>query len=226
MHTRRLAAFLLGAWLLGSIVVGFLVAPAAFKQVESVLATPPSAIGREIEEVGSDIMRLILRYQASELNRFVFDAWGVIQLGLAAATLSSVVLTAHRSKFLIVVALAMAAIVCIQALYITPSLKTLGRQIDFLPQTANSAERESHQSYHMWYQVLEVLKLLFGVAAAFRLLVDTRDWRDRSTSTERPSVHRRRRRRKRTSDGAQVQPEDIEEESVAEPGEPGSVSRD
>ena len=203
MHTRRLASFLLGAWLMASLTIAYM-ATQNFAEVERVLATPPSAIVKDIDELGHDITRQLLRYQVAEANRFIFETWGIIQVGMGGAFLSSVLITAHRSKFLIISAAVMAVIALIQTFYILPSLASLGRAIDFLPLNANSPERDSHRSFHVMYQVLDILKLMLGIAASGRLLFDRYGWQEKLLPAS-SSSQRRRRRRKRTSDGSEVQ---------------------
>jgi hypothetical protein len=204
MHTRRLASFLLGAWLLGSILLAFIVAGQNFAQVDRLLDTPPGQISRDIDELGADVVRQMFRYQAAEVNRFLFQVWGVIQLGIGLGCLTAVTVTAHRNKVLVIGALLMLLITCAQTFYIVPSMTALGRQFDFLPATANSPERDTHRTLHIWSEILEVIKLLAGFVLAGRLLFDRMAWRDRlaSTRTHRPG---RRRRRKRTRDGSEVE---------------------
>jgi hypothetical protein len=204
MHTRRLAAFFCGAWILGTILMMF-IADQNLREADRIMTSPPAPIAKELDELGRDITQQLLRYQASEANREMFDIWGIIQVGLAAALLSSTALTAHRSKLLIAMTAAMMVLAVIQAWYIVPALKSLGRAIDFLPLAANTAERESFRSYHTWYGVLDVFKILLGVVVAGRLLFDRYGWQGRLLSDASTGRHRRRRRRKRTSDGSEVQ---------------------
>jgi hypothetical protein len=203
MHTRRLASFLLGAWLLGSILLAFVVAGQNFAQVDRILDTPPGQISKDIDELGADVVRQMFRYQAAETNRFLFQVWGIVQLGIGLAFLTTVTITAHRNKVLTLLGLLMLLITCAQALYIVPAMTALGRQFDFLPPTANSPERDTHRSLHIWSEILEVIKLLAGFIVAARLLFDRMAWRDRlaPARTHRPG----RRRRKRTRDGSEVE---------------------
>jgi hypothetical protein len=204
MHTRRLAAFLLGAWLIGSFMLAFVVAGQNFAQVERILETPPGQIAKDMDELGADVVRQMFRYQAAESNRFIFQLWGIVQLGVGVTFLSAVTITAHRNRVLIIGGAVMLLITCIQTMYLVPSMTALGRQFDFLPLTANSPERELHRTLHIWSEILEVLKLVIGLALAGRLLFDRMAWRDRLLPGKARSGHGRRRRRKRTRDGSEV----------------------
>ncbi|HET8549219.1 MAG TPA: hypothetical protein VFL57_14495 [Bryobacteraceae bacterium] len=202
MHTRRLASFLLGAWLAGSILLSFIVAGQNFAQVDRILETPPGQIGKDINDLGEDVARQMFRYQAAETNRFLFQIWGIIQLGIALAFLTAVTITAHRNKLLMLGGLLMLLITCLETLYLVPSMTALGRQFDFLPPAATSPERDTHQTLHVWSEILEVVKLIAGLVLAGRLLFDRMSWGDRLLPAGAAHTHRRRRRRKRTWDGS------------------------
>ncbi len=206
MHTRRLASFLIGAWLLGSLLVTFVVVPAMHRQTDAILSSPPQALSKDIEDLGADVARLMLAYQASEATRFVYEIWGIVQIGMACALVATVLFTAHRSKFLIVTALLIAVLACIQVFYVIPTLRATGRVIDFLPLSANSPARETNHIFQVWYQVCEVLKILGAVVFAGRLIIDFYSWQDRPGESTSSRGHRRRHRRKRTQDGSLAEP--------------------
>lgn len=163
------------------------------QNVERILNNPPGPVAKDIEDLGNDITRLLLRFQAAEVNRFLGEVWGVLQLGLGAAFLISSVLTSHRSKFLTIVSSAMILMVVLQMFWISPIMTQLGRSFDFLPLTAALKDRENYQSYHVWYVVLEFLKLLLGLGLAIRLLFDRYAWQQKLAGTPQ-RVSRRRRR--------------------------------
>lgn len=197
MHTRRLSSFILGAWLLGSLFTAF-IASQSFANVERIMNNPPSPVAKDMEDLGSDITRQLLRYQASELNRFLFETWGVVQLGMGAAFLSASVLTSHRSKFLILVSALMMVLVAISTFYILPTMNVLGRSFDFLPLAAAPVDRANHASYHLTYLVMEVLKLLLGLSLAARLLFDRYGWKQKLLPLAPASKTTQRRRRRST----------------------------
>jgi hypothetical protein len=192
MHTRRLASFILGMWLLGSLFFTF-VTMQSVATVDRIMENPPGPVAKDIEDLGSDITRLLLAYEASELNRFLTNTWEVMQMGLGAAFLSSVLFTSHRSKYLIVVSIVMLLIVAVQTAYISPSMASLGRSFDFMPKAAQAQERENYRNYEVMYSTASTIKLLLGLTLAARLLFDRYAWKKRF-STEAPKELRRRRR--------------------------------
>jgi len=196
MHTRRLASFLVGAWMLASLIFGFIYVQ-NMANVDRILSSPPGPVAKDIEDLGSDITRQLLRYQASQFNRFLTETWGVAQIGLGAAILSAVLFTAHRSKFLIFATSVMILLVIFQVAYIRPAMDAMGRSFDFLPPGAAARERDSYQSYATIYSVAEVLKLLVGFLLSGRLLFDRYGWKQKLL----PDPPKRLQRKRKSSIG-------------------------
>jgi hypothetical protein len=176
MHTRRVGAFLIGAWLLGSFLMAFVMSQ-SLVNVDRIMNSPPQAVSKEFEDIGSEVTRRILRFEAAQLNRHLTETWEVMQFGLGAALLVTSILTSHRSRFLIIGTVLMTAIVVYMYFSLTPRMNQLERSFDFLPAGAAARERDNFQSYAVWYKVLEILKSAFGVIIAARLLFDRYDWR-------------------------------------------------
>jgi hypothetical protein len=195
MHTRRLASYILGAWLLGSLFFTF-VTTQTMVTVDRIMESPPGPVAKDIEDLGSDLTRILLQYQATEFNRFLTNTWEVLQIGLALAFISATILTAHRSKFLIIVSTLMLGIVITQTTYLSPSMAALGRSFDFLPKTAAPQERENYRNFEVMYNTASVVKLLLGATLAARLLFDRYGFQ-KKFSTD--SSGRQLRRRRRTS---------------------------
>jgi hypothetical protein len=198
MHTRRLAAYLLGAWILGILLMGY-VGSQSFATVEKILNNPPGPVAKDIEDLGTDIARMMLRYEASELNRFMAQVWGVIQLGLGAALIITSVLTQHRSRFIIIASTVMVIFVVYQMFVIQPSLNALGRSFDFLPPGAAPRDREAFATQTIWFNTLEVLKVLFGLVLSGRLLFDRYNWKDKLVPQGRHRGDMRRRKHRSSS---------------------------
>jgi hypothetical protein len=164
MHHTRIAAFLLGAWLLGSLFLTF-VATRNFRTVDAVLKTPPPEASKMIQGLGHDNARQLLRYLAGEENRGYFDAWELAQLGLGTA-LTGFLLFGVEKRLLAGLAGAMLVLTLFQHLKITPELEWLGRSIDFLPATAESQARDQFWKLHGIYGGIEVVKMLLAVVIA------------------------------------------------------------
>lgn len=182
--------------MLGILIIGF-VSQQNLSNVDRILGSPPGPVAKGIEDMGSDITRLLMRYQAAELNRFMDETWGVVQIGMGAAILSAVVLTAHRSKFLFFATSVMILIALFQVASIRPSMNSLGRSFDFLPAGAATHDRDNYQFYATMYTVGEVVKLLIGLLLSTRLLFDRYGWKQKLL----PPTPERLQRKRKTSIG-------------------------
>src|SRR5437762_5431235 len=140
MHNRRLACFILGGWLAGSLFM-WMVATQNFKSVDRLLAAPAGPAAARIQDMGRDTARAFLRYQVSEQNRWYFETWEVIQLGLAAFLIAIAVVERSSGWWPVVLSTCMLLVVLIEHFYVTPEVVRLGRAIDFVALTAPSAER-------------------------------------------------------------------------------------
>jgi hypothetical protein len=199
MHTRRVGAFLIGAWLLGSLLVTFMTSQ-SYRNVDRFFGSPPPQVAKELDDVGPDVMRQILRFHASEHNRHVTETWEVMQLGIAAALLATSFLTSHRSRIVVICTVLMAIMVLTMYLYVTPVMNTLSRSFDFLPLTAAVQERENFNYYSVWYRVLEVLKTILALMVTGRLLFDRYELQDKLIPGSGGQSKRvRRKRRSSTS---------------------------
>lgn len=200
MHTRRLASFLVGAWLLGSAFMLFL----TLQQdtlIGRIMGNPPRQLVKEIEDLGPELTRQTLQYHSAELIRFMRGSWNLLQAGLGLALLACCVLTSHRSKFLIIVTSIMFLLTLIIAGYLSPRLTAVGRVFDFSAQAAFLNERANYQSFSLLHGITETLKVLCGLALAGRLLFDRASWNRRETS------RRELRRRSRSSQSRSLTPQ-------------------
>jgi hypothetical protein len=172
MHTRRLASWLLGAWIAGSLAM-FLVATHNFQAVDHLLAAPATPATGMIQKLGAAPARMLLRYLSSELNRWYFPVWEwaqiVLLLGLTAAAAQS-----GRAARLIPPLLLLLTL--LERFAITPEVIRLGRMIDFVPPEASSLERSQFWKLHGAYSALEVVKLLLGIVLSVLLLRRSRQF--------------------------------------------------
>ncbi len=208
MHTRRVGAFLIGAWLLGSLLMAF-VTSQGLMNVDRFFSSPPAQVSKELDDVGPDVMRQILRFQAAQHNRHILETWEIIQLGLGGALLATSFLTSHRSRIVLICTIIMVFMVLVMYFYFTPIMNALARSFDFLPAGAAVQERENFGYYSVWYRVLDIFKALLAIVVAARLLFDRYDWQEKlMPGTAGPSgkgVRRRRRSPAPTSDSSAAQ---------------------
>jgi hypothetical protein len=162
MHHFRIAAFLLGCWLLGSLFITF-VATENFNIVDAVLSSPPPEASKMIQTLGDQNARQLLRYLAGEENRGFFQDWELAQLALGTA-LVGFLLFGIEKRLLAVLAGAMLILTLFQHFKITPELDWTGRSIDFAP--AESQARDQFWKLHGIYSGIEVVKMLLAVTTA------------------------------------------------------------
>ena len=198
MHNRRLGAFLIGAWLIGNVLVWF-VTSQSLMNVDRTLSTPPPQTQKEFDDMGPEVTRQILRHQAMRLNRRVVETWEMMQLGMGAALLAISTLTTHRSKVTIVSSALLVLMSAMAAFYLTPAMNALGRSFDFLPATAALRERDAFQRLDVWHRVLTVLSTSVAVVITVRLLFDLYEFRNKLLPNPESKPHKVRRRRHSTS---------------------------
>lgn len=215
MHTRRVGAFLIGAWLLGALITSF-IASQSYTNVERFFSNPPPQVAKEIDDIGPDVMRQILRFQASQHNRHVSETWDVIQLGILGALLATSFLTSHRSRIVIISTALMFLMVLYTYFQLTPAMNALSRSYDFLPAGAATAERENFAYYSVWLRVLGVLKVILAILVTARLLFDRYEWQDKLAPTSSSGKNLRRRRRSHSSSGGSSRQEATSAEQKAE----------
>ena len=162
MHYTRIAAFLLGAWLLGNLFMMF-VATQNFQTVDRVLKSPPVEAGKMIQSLGQENARQLLRHLVGEENRFFFENWELAQLILGAA-LTAFFLFGVKNRLLAGFSGAMLILTLFQHFKVTPELAWLGRSIEFLPWTAESLARDQFWRMHGLNAAIEIAKLLLAMA--------------------------------------------------------------
>jgi len=169
MHFRRLACFLLGGWLAG----GFFMATVAtqnFRSVDRLLAKPSAAARQQVDRLGRESARALLRYQVSEQNRLYFETWGMVETVIGFVLLLTLLFGSTETNFTLLLALLMLLIAVLQRFVLTPEIVILGRVIDFVPATQPSPERSRFWIMHATYSSIEVLKWGLGVVLTAKLL--------------------------------------------------------
>lgn len=132
MHSRRVACFLLGIWLGAAILMAW-VATENFRSVDRLLAKPSPAALLSLKTLGPAGARMLLRYQASEQNRWLFEAWGTVQLIGGSGFFLFLLFGTREGKYPLILVLVMLAVVLLQLFLLTPAMISLGRLVDFLP---------------------------------------------------------------------------------------------
>jgi hypothetical protein len=165
----RLAICLLGAWLLGTLFM-FAVATFNFRTVDALLGTmAPVEFAAQVQALGPAAARQMLRYLSSELNRLYFGLWNVVQLVLGASVLALLWRQQPARRPRLYVLLMLGAVV-LMALWLTPSIRDLGRSLDFVPRNPPPPELQHFWILHALYTVLDLGKLGLGIAAVIQLI--------------------------------------------------------
>lgn len=169
MHFRRLASFLLGAWLMGSVFMD-VVATQNFRSVDLLLADPSLGASAQIREMGPDQARVFLRHHAAEQNRAYFELWERVQLALGLVLFLVLLFGSAPSKLSLGLCVAMFVVVLAARLLLTPEIAKLGRSTDFVLDTTSSPERSRFRTFHGAYSGLELAKLGIGLTLTATLL--------------------------------------------------------
>ncbi len=158
---RCWAIFCVAVWLTGTFAVG-VVATENFFTIDRLLdAKPNPAFAADVEKLGHDATRELLRYLSSELNRLYFQYWNVAQLAVGIVALWFVIKlpAANRPKWGI---LGMLAIALFLTALITPFIVSIGRSIDFVPRDPPPAGLRTFGLLHATYTVFDGIQLILG----------------------------------------------------------------
>jgi len=131
MHSTRVAAFLLGAWIGCCIFLDLMVLQnprLAGNALES--ATPPAVL--IMQKLGRDETSLLLRYFAEEENRFYFSIWEVFQIPTA-LILGAVLYFAAEKRAMPQILCGLMLVLALFQLAIQPEFSYRGREADFPP---------------------------------------------------------------------------------------------
>ena len=165
---RTAMSFLLGGWLIGTIFVAFAAAE-NFWIIDRLLLTSLHPTFHEyVGVLPAGEARAMLRYLASEQNRFFFVWWGWSEAVLGIALL----MLAARSKSgrLMLGFALMFALVAATQLYLTPRIVEVGRSLDFVPREPPPPNLRSFGMLHAAYSVTDLIKLVIGGWMAWLLL--------------------------------------------------------
>ena len=132
MHTRRIATFLLGAWIAGSVFMA-IVSILALRAPEIVMTVPHPAAQQIARQIGSENTTLLLRHAASELSRYLLRKWELAQLLLGALLAICLFLGTQRRIFPLLLCGIMLTMVIFQLAGVTTELAYRGKETDFPP---------------------------------------------------------------------------------------------
>jgi hypothetical protein len=184
MHTRRIAAFLLGAWLAGSIMIPLLVMY-NFRSVTRLIESPGAErAGYIIQGIGKQDSRALLRFWIADLNTNYFYAWELAQLALGIALIAVLIFASTRKRFAVFLASLMLILVAFTHFYVSPEIAYQGQGIDFLQPDQAQPRQQRIDRLHGITRVVEITKIALGVILAGYLFT-MRAQRRRFTEVDR-----------------------------------------
>jgi len=167
MHTRRMATFLLGAWLGCSLFMSFLAVQNLRSPTRTIAnATPPAA--KLAQKLGEDDALLFLRFQAAEQNRTYLYYWELVEIPLALALGGCLFLGTQKRILPLVLCGAMLALVVVQHVALTPEMTYRGREADFPPGSRAYGTQMRLLVMEQGYVGTEAVKLVMaGILASY-----------------------------------------------------------
>jgi len=166
---RTVMALLLGAWLLGTLLVAG-VAAENFFLIDRLLNSPSHPVfQKDVAQLSPEEARPMLRYLSSELNRYYFQVWGWIEAALGVALWALAVWGLKQRKVIIGFSMMLAA-VAVMTFYITPEIVEVGRSLDFVPRQPPPPALARFGLLHAAYTLVDLGKLLVGVWMAVALV--------------------------------------------------------
>jgi len=154
--------FLMAIWLTGSVFIA-VVATQNFFTVDRLVANPPNeAFQSLVVGMESPSARELLRYLSSELNRLYFQYWNLVQLpvGIIALRLVRPIPGSKHATWGIA---AMLFVVLFLMVFITPSMLTIGRALDFVPRDPIPSKLRTFGLLHVTYSVFTLINFVLGI---------------------------------------------------------------
>jgi hypothetical protein len=156
------AMFLLGCWLTGTIAMA-IVATQNFYTIDRLLqAQPNPQFNKDVQQLGAEESRQLLRYLSSELNRLYFQYWNFAEVAIGIAVLWLVVMLPEADKVKWYV-LGMLSIVLFLTWVITPQVVSVGRALDFVPRNPPPPDLRTFGLLHAAFTVLDLTMLILGI---------------------------------------------------------------
>lgn len=182
MHTRRIASFLIGGWIIGTFLAALL-SLQSNGGTDRVLSNPQPEAAQIIKTIGDEHARIFLRAEATEQNRIISETWEWLELAIGIGLTFVLFSTHHVSRFITVMAVIMLGLVVFMRFVLTPEIAYLGLQLDFTP--PNRADYGSLNLMRGLYAALDALKILLGFVIAGYLFV----YKTKAAGSLRHKVH-------------------------------------
>ncbi len=170
MSSRRLAVFLLGLWLGCTLFMGW-VAMHDMASADETMKLTDRQFQREVKEVGFERVKVLLRFEAAELNRHYIYYWGWAQLLLALLVLVILLDATSGNRFTLIVMTAILLVLLVQHFLVQPAVVELGRGLDFVMTDQMPEERRAFRTYFNYSAALDAIKLGLLIVLAVRMML-------------------------------------------------------
>ena len=190
MLSRRIATFLLGAWIGCSILILVIVlqnpSSAGF-----VVSAPTESARPLIDKLGPADAQTLLRHFANEQSRAYLGNWELTQMVLTLVMLVALIFSGQRWALPVLLTLVMFGLVMFEHFGIAPDLLFYGRQADFVRPEASFSLDSQIWTLTRAYGVMEAIKLLCGgvMASYFFVAQSGTRVRKRRRSPEEADLH-------------------------------------
>jgi len=166
-RSQVLAVAILSAWIMSTLCMWF-AATRSFATVERVMKSGQPEFVEITKPLGGASTRMVLRHMASEINRTLFQGYGVLQIGFGAILFLLVLRQSPRHALDISLAATMLVLSLIVTLALTPLITSVGRSIDFLPRNPPPQVMPRFWMLHGAFTSLDGVKLLAGIGLLIR----------------------------------------------------------
>jgi len=171
------------------------VATQNFREVDRLLSHSDPVATLHFKQLGADA-RPLLRYQASEFNRWLFHGWDNAQLIDGSAILFLLLFWSRENKMTLSGILLLLILAAIQRFVLTPEIIGLGRMLDFAPAGALTREHNQFWIAHSAYSGVELAKwCVILVLAGNMVFSRQRSGRSRDSRNQLDRVDKRNHRR-------------------------------
>jgi hypothetical protein len=154
--------FCMALWLSGSIFIT-VVATQNFFTIDRLLAHSSNGIfSGVVVTMQSPTARELMWYLSSELNRLYFQYWNIVQLPVGVVALR-LVNPLPGSKHATWGIAAMIFVVLFLMAFITPSLLSIGRELDFVPREPVPPQMRTFGLLHATYTALTIVNVVLGI---------------------------------------------------------------
>jgi len=192
-RSRRLLSFVIGIWFGCILLVAFGV-PSSFRSVDTALSNPPPAVQTALKALGEGTVRVVLRYQISEANRFLFLLWGWMQFALGVIVFGMLLFFTKSGRVALGIGGAMFLAAVMMNFVLVPRLNEISHQMDY-SETARQEASSGFQLLHQGFTAFEGVIVVLGSVLLGLLLAGRAVSGNDPAHSSRHHDHQRRRHR-------------------------------